>query len=328
MVATPGKEKCETMTEYLGLPLTKSVKAIVLAIDRKDEEGKELPAKVVLLLVRGDHSLNEVKAGKVDILKGGYRFATDDEIMNTFGSKPGYLGPVGLSKDVPVIADLTVANMSDFVVGANKEGYHITGVNWGRDLPEPTQVVDLRNVVEGDMSPDGKGKLTMQRGIEVGHVFYLGDRYSKPLKATFLDENGKPQIIHMGCYGIGVSRLLGAAIEQNHDDKGIIWPKAMAPFEVVICALGYDKSEAVREKADTLYNKLKADGVDVILDDRGLRPGVMFADWELIGVPHRITIGDKGLKDGVVEYTNRRDMNTEKVSYEQVEELLKEKLKY
>ena len=327
MVATPGKEKCETMTEYLGLPLTKSVKAIVLAIDQKDEEGKELPAKVVLLLVRGDHSLNEVKAGKIDILKGGYRFATDEEIMKTFGSKPGYLGPVGLPEDVPVIADLTVANMSDFIVGANKEGYHITGVNWGRDLPEPTQVVDLRNVVEGDMSPDGKGKLTMQRGFEVGHVFYLGERYSKPLKATYLDENGKPQIIHMGCYGIGVSRLLGAAIEQNHDDKGIIWPKAMAPFEVVICALGYDKSEAVREKADALYNKLKADGVDVILDDRGLRPGVMFADWELIGVPHRITIGDKGLKDGVVEYTNRRDMNTEKVPYEQAEELLKEKLK-
>ncbi len=196
--------------------------------------------------------------------------------MNTFGSKPGYLGPVGLSKDVPVIADLTVANMSDFVVGANKEGYHITGVNWGRDLPEPTQVVDLRNVVEGDMSPDGKGKLTMQRGIEVGHVFYLGDRYSKPLKATFLDENGKPQIIHMGCYGIGVSRLLGAAIEQNHDDKGNHLAKSHGAFEVVICALGYDKSEAVREKADTLYNKLKADGVDVILDDRGLRPGVMF----------------------------------------------------
>lgn len=326
-VATPGKDKCETMTEFLGLPLTKSVKAVVLATDQKDEEGNVLPAQVVLLLIRGDHTLNEVKAGKIDILKGGYRFATEEEILKTFGSKPGYLGPVGLPKDVPVIADLTVANMSDFVVGANDEGYHITGVNWGRDLAEPTQVVDIRNVVEGDMSPDGQGKLVMQRGIEVGHVFYLGDRYSKPMNATFLDENGKTQVIHMGSYGIGVSRLLGAAIEQNHDDKGIIWPEAMAPFEVVICALGYDKNENVRAHADKLYEQLKADGFDVILDDRGLRPGVMFADWELIGIPHRITIGDKGLKEGVVEYTNRRDMVNCKVPLEQAEDILKKRMK-
>ena len=305
--ATPGKEKCELVAEYLGIDLLRCVKSVVLAADRTDEKGDPLPAKIVLVLLRADHELNEVKAGHLPELKEGFRFATDEEIVATFGSKPGYLGPVGVSEDVAVYADRTVADMSDFCCGANEEGFHLTGVNFGRDLPDP-QVADLRNVVEGDRSPDGKGTLKLQRGIEVGHVFYLGTKYSEALNATYLDENGKPQVLQMGCYGIGVTRLAGAAIEQNHDEKGIIWPASIAPFEVVICPMNYAKSEAVREAADKLYEDLKARGVDVILDDRDMRPGVMFADWELIGVPHRVVIGDRGLKEGAVEYADRRNL--------------------
>ena len=305
--ATPGKEKCELVAEYLGIDLLRCVKSVVLAADRTDEKGDPLPAKIVLVLLRADHELNEVKAGHLPELKEGFRFATDEEIVATFGSKPGYLGPVGVSEDVAVYADRTVADMSDFCCGANEEGFHLTGVNFGRDLPEP-QAADLRNVVEGDRSPDGKGTLKLQRGIEVGHVFYLGTKYSEALNATYLDENGKPQVLQMGCYGIGVTRLAGAAIEQNHDEKGIIWPASIAPFEVVICPMNYAKSEAVREAADKLYEDLKARGVDVILDDRDMRPGVMFADWELIGVPHRVVIGDRGLKEGAVEYADRRNL--------------------
>ena len=305
--ATPGKEKCELVAEYLGIDLLRCVKSVVLAADRTDEKGDPLPAKIVLVLLRADHELNEVKAGHLPELKEGFRFATDEEIVATFGSKPGYLGPVGVSEDVAIYADRTVADMSDFCCGANEEGFHLTGINFGRDLPEP-QVADLRNVVEGDRSPDGKGTLKLQRGIEVGHVFYLGTKYSEALNATYLDENGKPQVLQMGCYGIGVTRLAGAAIEQNHDEKGIIWPASIAPFEVVICPMNYAKSEAVREAADKLYEDLKARGVDVILDDRDMRPGVMFADWELIGVPHRVVIGDRGLKEGAVEYADRRNL--------------------
>lgn len=324
-VATPGKEKCEDVTEMLGLPLTRSVKSVVVAADRVDEEGKPLPAKIVLLLIRGDHTLNEVKAGKLESLKAGFRFASDAEIKEAFNCKPGSLGPVGVREDIEVVADKTVANMSDFVVGANEDGFHIRSVNWGRDLPEPL-VADLRNVVEGDVSPDGKGTLKMQRGIEVGHVFFLGDRYSAAMNASYLDENGKPQIMQMGCYGIGVSRLLGAAIEQGHDEKGIIWPDSIAPFTLVICPVGYDKSEAVRETADDLYNKFKEAGVDVIIDDRGNRPGVMFAEWELIGVPYRITIGDRGLKNGEVEYTHRADLNNEMVAVDKIVEHVMSKI--
>lgn len=305
--ATPGKEKCELVTEFLGIPLLKSIKSVVLAADRTNEKGEPLPAKIVLVLLRADHELNEVKAGHIPELKEGFRFATDAEILAAFGSKPGYLGPVGLSADVAVYADKTAADMSDFCCGANEEGFHYTGVNFGRDLPEP-QVMDLRNVVEGDKSPDGKGTLRLQRGIEVGHVFFLGTRYSAPMQANFLDENGKPQPMQMGCYGIGVTRVAGAAIEQRHDDKGIIWPDSIAPFEVVICPMNYAKSEAVRAAADKLYEDLKARGVDVILDDRDLRPGVMFADWELIGVPHRVVIGDRGLKSGELEYADRTNL--------------------
>jgi prolyl-tRNA synthetase len=323
--ATPGKEKCEQVSEYLGIPLEKHVKSVVLAVDQQNDKGEPLPAKIVLLLLRSDHTLNEVKAGKLESLKGGFRFATDSEIIRTFGSKPGYLGPVGVSSDVEVYADLTVANMSDFVCGANEEGFHFTGVNWGRDLPE-AKAADLRNVVEGDASPDGKGVLKMQRGIEVGHVFFLGDRYSKAMNATYLDEAGKSKVMQMGCYGIGVSRLLGAAIEQGNDEKGIIWPESIAPFTVAICPVGYEKSEAVKKAADDLYENLKAAGIDVILDDRGLRPGVMFAEWELIGVPHRVTIGDRGLAKGEVEYTPRKTLVNEIVPAGEIADFIKGKL--
>lgn len=305
--ATPGQEKCELVTKYLGIPFLSSIKSVVLAADRTNEKGEPLPAKIVLVLLRADHELNEVKAGHIPELKEGFRFATEEEILAAFGSKPGYVGPIGLKGDVAVYADKTAADMSDFCCGANEEGYHYTGVNFGRDLPEPT-VMDLRNVVEGDKSPDGKGVLRLQRGIEVGHVFFLGTRYSAPMQANFLDENGKPQPMQMGCYGIGVTRVAGAAIEQRHDDKGIMWPDAIAPFEVVICPMNYAKSEAVRAAADKLYEELLAKGVDVILDDRDMRPGVMFAEWELIGVPHRVVIGDRGLKTGEVEYADRTNL--------------------
>ena len=306
-VATPDTMRCEDVAKLLNLPIERTVKSIVLAID------SPLGPEVWLLLVRGDHDLNEVKAGKVVGLENGFRFATEQEIIEHFGCPPGYLGPINTKKPVRVVADRTVAHMHDFVSGANEIGFHIQGVNWGRDLPEPEVVADIRNVVEGDPSPDGKGKLAIQRGIEVGHVFFLGTKYSASMNCTYLDENGKPQLMVMGCYGIGVTRLVGAAIEQNHDDKGIIWPAAIAPFTVVICPVGWGKSEAVRQAALDLYEKLVVSGIDVILDDRDERPGVMFADWELIGVPHRITLGDRGLKEGIAEYQHRRDKDATKV---------------
>ncbi|WP_250534683.1 proline--tRNA ligase [Caballeronia sp. AZ10_KS36] len=297
---TPGAAKCEAVAQLLNIPLERTIKSIILATDN---EGAE--PTIWLLMLRGDHSLNDIKVSKLPGLSG-YRFATEAEIVEWFGTPPGYLGPIGTKKPVRVIADRTVANMSDFVVGSNEVDYHTTGVNWGRDLPEP-EVADIRNVVAGDPSPDGRGTLEICRGIEVGHVFQLGTKYSDSMGATFLDEGGKPAPMQMGCYGIGVTRVLGAAIEQNFDDKGIIWPEAIAPFEVVICPMGYDRSDAVREQADKLYATLQDAGIDVILDDRGERPGVMFADWELIGVPHRIVIGDRGLKEGKLEYQARRD---------------------
>ena len=325
--ATPGKEKCEDVAPFLGIELTSCVKSVVLAQDRYDEKGDPLPALVVLCLLRADHELNEVKAGKLPELKAGFRFATEEELARCFnGSKPGSLGPIGIAKDVVVYADRTVADMSDFCCGANETGFHYTGINFGRDLPEP-KVADLRNVVEGDVSPDGKGVLKMQRGIEVGHVFYLGKKYSESMNATFLDENGKPQFLEMGCYGIGVSRLIGAAIEQCHDDKGIIWPAAIAPFEVVICPMNLKKSEAVQAAVNKLHDELAARGVDVIVDDRDVRAGSMFADWELIGVPHRVVIGDRGLKTGEVEYVNRSSMaDKHMIKTEEIAAFLCEKL--
>ncbi|WP_116137498.1 proline--tRNA ligase [Trinickia diaoshuihuensis] len=318
--ATPGKAKCEAVAEFLGIPLERTIKSIILATDN---EGAE--PTIWLLMLRGDHDLNEVKVGKLPGL-AGFRFATEAEIVEWFGTPPGYLGPIGTKKPVKVVADRTVANMSDFVVGSNEVDYHTTGVNWGRDLPEP-EVADIRNVRPGDPSPDGKGQIEICRGIEVGHVFQLGTKYSEAMGATFLDENGKPQPMVMGCYGIGITRILGAAIEQNFDDRGIIWPEAIAPFEVVLCPMGYDRSESVREQTDKLYAQLSEAGVDVILDDRGERPGVMFADWELIGVPHRLVIGDRGLKEGKVEYQGRRDAEPTLVPIEQAAGFAAEKIR-
>ncbi|WP_442596145.1 proline--tRNA ligase [Parapusillimonas sp. JC17] len=320
--ATPDAPKCELVAQQLGKPLAETVKSIVLATD--DPAG-EKPARIWLLLLRGDHELNEVKAGKLAGFEDGYRFATEAEILESFGCVPGYLGPVNTVKPVNVIADLTVAHMSDFVCGANEEGYHYTGVNWGRDLPEPV-TADLRNVVAGDPDPQG-GVLAIQRGIEVGHVFFLGDKYSRALNASFLETDGKPAILQMGCYGIGISRIAAAAIEQNHDDKGIIWPRAIAPFEVVICPMSLHKSETVRNTAEKLYQDLQASGVDVILDDRDTRPGIMFADWELIGAPLRITIGDRGLKEGIVEIQARRNETADKIPLEQALEFTLQQLK-
>ena len=300
--STPGKTRCEDVAELLGLPLSQTVKSIVLMADATEAGGEK---RLWLLLLRGDHELNEVKASKVPGL-GAFRFASESEIVEWFGTASGYIGPIATAKPVNIVADRTVANMSDFVCGANEAGFHYTGANWGRDIPEPV-VCDLRNVVEGDASPDGRGVLAIQRGIEVGHVFQLGTRYSQDMKATFLDVNGKPALMQMGCYGIGITRILGAAIEQNFDDKGIVWPGSIAPFEVVLCPMGYDRSAAVKEETDKLYAALQAAGVDVIVDDRGERPGVMFADWELIGVPHRVVVGERGLKEGSLEYQGRRD---------------------
>jgi prolyl-tRNA synthetase len=324
--ATPGKCTCEDVAALLHIPLQQTVKSLVLATDERDKAGAVTRTTVWLLLVRGDHSLNEVKTGKVQGLKEGWRFATVSEIVDHFGTPPGYLGPIGTKKPVKVVADRTVANMSDFVCGANEVDFHITGVNWGRDLPEPDWVADIRNVVEGDPSPDGRGTLAIQRGIEVGHVFLLGTKYSAAMAANYLDETGKPQPMVMGCYGIGVTRILGAAIEQNHDERGIVWPEAIAPFTVVICPIGYERSQAVRQHADALHDELLHLGIDVLLDDRGERPGAMFADWELIGVPRRVVISDRGLKEGQVEVQGRRDAAATAVPLAEVTDFLKSRL--
>ncbi len=304
---TPGKSTCADVATLLGLPLARTVKSLVLATDELDDKGDVKKVTVWLLLMRGDHDMNEIKVGKIAGLKEGFRFATVAEIEDHFGCKPGYLGPIGLKKPVKIVADRTVANMSDFIVGANEPDFHVTGVNWVRDLPEPDLVADIRNVVAGDPSPDGKGVLAIDRGIEVGHVFYLGTKYSKAMNATFLDETGKPQPFEMGCYGIGVTRIAAAAIEQNNDARGIVWPVALAPFTVVLCPIGYDRSAEVKAAADKLHDELVAVGVDVMLDDRGERPGAMFADWELIGVPQRVVISDRGLKEGQLEVQGRRE---------------------
>ncbi|WP_374581428.1 proline--tRNA ligase [Pseudoduganella sp.] len=299
--ATPKAAKCEDVAKLLGIDLKQTVKTIALTVE--EDDGAK---KYFMLLLRGDHELNEIKAGKVPGLARN-RFSTEAEILEVYGCKPGYLGPIGTKAPVTVVADRTVALMSDFVTGANEVDFHYTGANWGRDMAEPAIVADLRNVVEGDPSPDGKGVLAIERGIEVGHVFQLGTAYSESMQATFLDENQKPAPLQMGCYGIGITRILGAAIEQNFDDKGIIWPTALAPFQLVLCPMGMDRSELVKVETEKLYNAAVEAGIDVILDDRGQRPGAMFADWELIGVPHRVVIGERGLKEGNLEYQGRRD---------------------
>jgi len=316
-VPTPGMSTCEDVAALLHLPLGRTVKCIML----------HAGGKVHMLLLRGDHSLNEVKVGKLDGLEG-FRWASDAEIAAATGCAPGYLGPVAIADDMPLIADRTVAVMSDFVCGANEADYHLRGVNFGRDCREPDRIADIRNVVAGDPSPDGQGDLAIARGIEVGHVFALGTVYSKAMGAMFLDAAGQPRPIHMGCYGIGITRVVAAAIEQHCDDRGIVWPEPLAPFTVAIAPIGYDRSDAVRAAADRLHGELESAGVEVLLDDRGERPGVMFADLELIGIPHRVTVGDRGLKDGKVEYQGRRDTQPTAVPLAEASALLRSKVQF
>ena len=313
-IATPGMTKCEEVATLLNRPLTDTIKTIVLAADQFDPKTQQLlpgRTQIFAVLIRGDHELNEVKVSKVPGL-ADFRMATEAEILEAFNASPGSLGPVGLKEGVIVVADRTVAMMSDFVCGANDSGFHLSGVNFVRDLPEPI-VADIRNVMVGDVSPDGKGTLEICRGIEVGHVFMLGTRYSESMKANFLDEQGKAKPFVMGCYGIGVTRLLGAAIEQCHDERGILWPESIAPFQVVICPVSYDRSELIKTTTDQIYADLMAAGVEVILDDRGERPGAMFADWELIGVPYRIVVGEKSLKEGFIEFQARSETQAKKI---------------
>lgn len=311
-VHTPGVKTIPELVEFLQIPIERTLKSIVV---EGEEEGK-----LVLLLLRGDHEFNDIKAEKLPGVKSPLAMAAPEAIKEKFGANGGSLGPVGFKGKV--YADFAVEKLADTVIGANEDDHHYTGFNFGRDCPEP-EFADIRNVIAGDPSPDGKGYLKLARGIEVGHVFQLRDKYSAALNASFLDNNGKSQIMEMGCYGIGITRIVAAAIEQNNDERGIIWTNAMAPFQAVIVPMNYKKSEAVREAADKIYAELTAAGVDVLLDDRDERAGVLLADSELLGIPHRIAIGDRGLKEGKVEYTERRSGETELVAAGEIAAKLK-----
>ncbi|MCB5207820.1 proline--tRNA ligase [Methylovorus mays] len=319
-VDTPKQTACEDVAALLGISVTRTVKAIALMVAHGEGQSR-----FVLALLRGDHSLNEIKLAKQPGF-ADFRFATEEEIRAHLNCPPGFIGPVGVSAEVSVIADHTVAAMSDFVCGANKPKFHLAGVNFGRDLPEPSLVADIRNVINGDPSPDGKGVLELCRGIEVGHIFQLRTKYAEAMNATYQAENGELKIMEMGCYGIGVSRIVGAAIEQGNDARGIIFPAAMAPFSVAIAPIGMDRSDAVKDAALALYAELQQAGIDVLLDDRGERPGVMFADLELIGIPHRVVIGDRGLKEGQVEYQARTDEQAQSVALSDIVSKLKQAL--
>ena len=299
-VETPAQKTCEDVAALLGMPLTRTAKSVAIMT-----EGADKPAQFVLAMVRGDHVVNDIKLSKLSGL-AEYRLATEAEIIAHLGSEPGFIGPVNPKTSIRVIADRSVAAMHDFVVGANEAGYHLAGVNWGRDLPEPELVADIRNVVDGDASPDGHGTLRIARGIEVGHVFQLGRKYAEAMKCSVLDETGKAATPTMGCYGVGVSRIVAAAIEQNHDAAGIIWPEAMAPWQVAVCIINPKQDANVAAAAQALYDELNAAGVETVLDDRGLRPGPMFADIELIGIPHRVVVSERGLAAGTFEYRARR----------------------
>ncbi|MBK5913051.1 proline--tRNA ligase [Rhodocyclus purpureus] len=319
-VPTPGKTKCEDVAELLGATLGETLKAVAVM---RAEPGEGEPA-FTLLLLRGDHELNEIKAQKAI---GEFRFAHEEEIIEHLGCRPGYIGPVGVDPArVGLFVDRSAAALADFICGANEEGFHLAGANWGRDLPDPGAGIDLRNVVAGDPSPDGAGSLELCRGIEVGHIFQLRTTYAKALNCSFLDENGKSQVMEMGCYGIGVSRIVAAAIEQGHDERGIVLPAAIAPFQVCIVPMGMAKSAAVREAAEKLHDELAAAGIDVLLDDRNERPGVMFADMELIGVPHRVVVGERGLAEGKLEYKGRRDADAQMIPVGAMVAFLRERL--
>ncbi|HTN32927.1 MAG TPA: proline--tRNA ligase [Marinobacter sp.] len=305
-VATPGQRTIDAISQFLDIDATRTVKTLLVKAE-KDENGN---SGLIALILRGDHTLNEIKAEKLAGVAAPLTMATDEEIEQATGCKPGSIGPVNL--DIPLIVDRSAAHLADFVCGANKEGFHLTGVNWERDVAL-TRTEDIRNVVEGDASPDGKGTLEIRRGIEVGHIFKLGNKYSSAMNATVLDEHGKSIVMEMGCYGVGVSRIVAAAIEQNFDDRGIIWPDAIAPFEVAIVTLNAHKSPAVAEAGEALYTQLRQAGYDVLLDDRNERPGVKFADIELMGIPHRFVISDRGLAAGTMEYKGRRDADKQDV---------------
>ncbi|AKH20303.1 proline--tRNA ligase [Sedimenticola thiotaurini] len=317
LVDTPNTKTIQDLVERFDQPIEKTVKTLIVAA------AEDQPAKFIALLVRGDHELNEIKAEKLPEVAAPLTFATEEEIRETIGAGPGSLGPLNLP--IPCIIDRTVALTADFSAGANQDDKHYFGINWERDLPTPT-VADIRNVQEGDPSPDGKGVLTIARGIEVGHIFQLGKKYSEAMNATVLDENGRSLVMQMGCYGIGVSRVVAAAIEQNHDDRGIIWPNAIAPFQVALCPMKMDKSHRVREATEQLYRDLTDAGIEVLLDDRGARPGAMFADMELIGIPHRIVIGERGLDEGKLEYRARTETDNRMIDMEQILPFIQEQL--
>ncbi|QEW06958.1 proline--tRNA ligase [Nitrincola iocasae] len=317
LVDTPNTKTIAALVEGFNLPIEKTIKTLIVAA------SDECDADFIALLIRGDHELNEIKAEKLPEVASPLRMATEEEIRAVIGAGPGSLGPINLA--IPCIIDRTVAVMADFGAGANIEDKHYFGINWERDLPTP-QVADIRNVVAGDPSPCGQGTLEIKRGIEVGHVFQLGNSYSTAMNATVLDENGKAVVMEMGCYGIGVTRVVAAAIEQNHDSNGIIWPEALAPFTVALVPLNYDKSELVREKADALYAALTSIGIDVFLDDRKERPGVKFADMELIGIPHRLVISERGLNAGTLEYKHRRDAESRDISADDALQFLQQQL--
>lgn len=318
-VDTPEQRSIEEVSIFLKISPQQTVKTLVVLGANDDGEVQG----VVALALRGDHELNEIKAANLPGVYSPLTLANDEEVLAAVGCQPGSIGPVGLS--IPLIVDRDAAQLADFVCGANEDGKHLTGVNWGRDLPEP-QIADLRNVVEGDPSPDGKGTLTIKRGIEVGHIFQLGKKYSESMDATVLDENGKSVVMTMGCYGIGVSRVVAAAIEQNHDDKGIIWPDPIAPFQIALLPMNMQKSELVRETAERLYTEMTEAGYEVLFDDRGERPGVMFADMELIGIPHRLVIGERALKEGCVEYKGRRDAESTNLPLQDLLQTLQQRI--
>lgn len=315
--ATPDAKTIDDLVKQFGIAIEKTVKTLIVAADEENE------ADFVALLVRGDHQLNELKAEKLPAIASPLRFATEQEIRDSIGAGPGSLGPVDMP--LPVIIDRSVAMISDFSAGANKDGFHHFGINWERDLALP-EVADIRNVQEGDPSPDGQGKITIARGIEVGHIFQLGTKYSEALNATVLDENGKDTVMTMGCYGIGVSRVVASAIEQKHDEHGIVWPAAIAPFEVALLPMNYKKSSVVRDAIEALYDELKTAGIDVLLDNRDVRAGAMFKDCELIGIPHRVVIGERSLKSGEVEYRARTADDNEMIKLDDIVNHIKKAL--
>ncbi|MEZ5454555.1 MAG: proline--tRNA ligase [Lysobacteraceae bacterium] len=310
-VSTPTQKTCEDVAALLGLPLTRTVKSIALMGDQG----------FVLALLRGDHNVNEIKLSKLDGL-AEHRMATEAEILDVLGAEPGFLGPINARQPFTLVVDREVAVMADFVCGANENGYHLRGVNFGRDLPEPAIVADIRSVVAGDPSPDGQGTLALARGIEVGHVFQLGQKYAEAMKASVLDEQGKSRVMYMGCYGIGVSRIVAAAIEQNFDANGILWPAPMAPFQVAVCIINPKNDPKVAEAAESLYLKLLAEDIEAVLDDRGLRPGVMFSDIELIGIPHRVVVSERGLAAGTFEYRSRRESESRNLAESELWDVL------